>query len=67
MNVGGLMRAWYTDVLTKLTDPDFGLFKLSVNKTNIQPNPLSVIIPDYLGLFEFAGLMTAKVHLTIFI
>ena len=66
VNLGGLRRTWYTEILAKLTNPNFGLIKISINKMSLQPNPLSVIVPDYLGWFEFAGLMTAKVLIFLY-
>jgi E3 ubiquitin-protein ligase HUWE1 len=58
---GGLRREFYSLVAEKLFNPDFGLFKLSGNGQSIQPSPQSRLIPYHLKLFEFCGIILAKV------
>ena len=33
--------------------PDFGLFKLSANKSTLQPNSLSYLVPNHLVHFRY--------------
>ena len=59
--LGGLKSELYTLAAQELFSPEYGLFQLSANNRSIQPNPNSYIIPNHLKLFEFAGLILAKV------
>ena len=52
---GGIKREWISLLIELLFNPNVGLFKVSSNKRSIQPDFLSIIIPNLENLFKFAG------------
>lgn len=59
VDASGLTREWFTLVTRALTDPNYALFKETLSKTSLQPNPASGVNPHHLAYFEFAGKVCA--------
>jgi E3 ubiquitin-protein ligase HUWE1 len=60
---GGPRAELFTKTVKELFAPETGLFKLTPNLNNLEINPLSCIVPTHLRLFQFAGILLAKVSL----
>lgn len=60
-DAGGLRAEFYTLITKELFDPRAGLFIETPNGGSLEINPYSNIVPNHLDLFEFAGLIIAKV------
>lgn len=59
--VGGLRTEFFNITLKELFSPELGLFKVSANERSLEANPMSIIVPNHLKLYEFAGLLLGKV------
>lgn len=59
---GGLRAELYTKLSMQLFDPSFGLFKLTPNKSTLEINQESGIVPNHILLFELVGIFMAKVQ-----
>jgi hypothetical protein len=58
---GGPRAELFTKTVKELFSPETGLFRLTPNQNNLEINPLSIIVPTHLQLFQFAGIVLAKV------
>lgn len=62
-DAGGLRKELFTLTTKYIFDPSYGLFRHTANKTTLEISPFSSIIPNYLKLFEFAGIVLGKVRI----
>jgi hypothetical protein len=46
--------------MKEIINPDFGLFSLSANKLNFQPNRNSAMVPNHLRYFKKIGILVGK-------
>jgi E3 ubiquitin-protein ligase HUWE1 len=60
IDLGGLMREWFTIVINGLFDPRYGLFTKSPNQQTYQLNPLSYHISSYIDYCRLAGRMIGR-------
>ena len=60
VDAGGLLRGWFTDVISKLFDPDYLLFIATSNKLSYQPNYESSYNPQHLNYFRMTGRLIAR-------
>lgn len=63
---GGLRAELFCKVSQELFSPEKGLFKLTPNENNVEINPLSILVPNHLMLFQFAGIVLGKVKILIY-
>jgi hypothetical protein len=59
---GGPRAELFTKTAQELFSPDSGLFKSTPNLNTLEINPLSWLVPSHLKLFQFAGMVLAKVR-----
>ncbi len=60
IDAGGPRREWFSLVLREVFSPEKGLFKLSSNGITYQPDPSSILIPDFKNHYRYAGRILAK-------
>ena len=57
---GGLIKEWFSILAREVFNPNIALFELSHDKGCYQPNPNSVVHPEYLSYFRFVGRLVGK-------
>jgi E3 ubiquitin-protein ligase HUWE1 len=60
MDAGGLTREWYSVLAREIFNPNYALFKATIDNVTFQPNPQSYINNDHLQYFKFVGRIIGK-------
>ena len=57
---GGLTKEFFTKLTQKIFDPQFSFFTQTPLDHRIYPNHLSILVPNYIHLFKFFGMVVGK-------
>lgn len=60
IDAGGLLKDWFSTLVTQLFNPNYALFLPSSNGRSNQPNPLSYVNTECLSYFKLAGRIIAR-------
>lgn len=60
VDLGGLLKDWYTSLIQELFNPNYALFTQSISGRTFWPNPSSSVNRRHLEYFEFAGKIFAR-------